>query len=320
MDSIARKLVRLATREVRRAVKKSEKKHRSDESRRENGTQAEPSTAVVVPAAPDGVLHPIALPHPGPSPPKGQEPWNMIKTGIGKARVSTNVHPDGPAGHQESLRIDFVPNSVGSKCGHGFYAAPRAAFPCEEVALSYQVYFPPDFGWVKGGKLPGLYLGAPGATGGNWERDSGSVRVMWQPHGAATAYVYVPCQVAPSGSKDDALAAQCPEFHSICHATKKMGCHLWKNSGACFVAGQWNFVRIRVAMNTPGQHDGRLELEINGTHRVFDKMMWRSDPRLHIGGVCAVTFYGGHTQDFAAPPGSWLLLKDFTVWTAAGQA
>lgn len=50
----------------------------------------------------------------------------------------------------------YVPsrNPVG---GTGFYAQPIDIKNASFVSLSYKVFFPLDFDFVKGGKLPGLY-------------------------------------------------------------------------------------------------------------------------------------------------------------------
>ena len=44
------------------------------------------------------------------------------------------------------------------------------------VMLEYSVYFPKNFDFVKGGKLPGLYGGPANCTGGNAVLDCFSAR------------------------------------------------------------------------------------------------------------------------------------------------
>lgn len=51
--------------------------------------------------------------------------------------------------------------------GIGFYAQPiKLRKEAKLVVLEYQVYFPKKFNFVKGGKLPGLYGGHQGCSGG----------------------------------------------------------------------------------------------------------------------------------------------------------
>lgn len=55
-------------------------------------------------------------------------------------------------------------------CGGGalFYAWPekRESSIGEAARLEYEVYFPTDFTWKKGGKLPGFLGGDIGCSGG----------------------------------------------------------------------------------------------------------------------------------------------------------
>lgn len=51
------------------------------------------------------------------------------------------------------------------------------------VSLGYSVFFPVDFDFVKGGKLPGLYGGTRGCSGGNPAVDCWSTRLMWRSDG-----------------------------------------------------------------------------------------------------------------------------------------
>jgi hypothetical protein len=51
--------------------------------------------------------------------------------------------------------------------GTEFYAHPLDLLTARNVSLQYSVYFPSDFDFVKGGKLPGMYGGHKGCSGGN---------------------------------------------------------------------------------------------------------------------------------------------------------
>jgi len=51
--------------------------------------------------------------------------------------------------------------------GTEFYAHPLDLLTARNVSMEYSVYFPSDFDFVKGGKLPGLYGGHKGCSGGN---------------------------------------------------------------------------------------------------------------------------------------------------------
>lgn len=64
--------------------------------------------------------------------------------------------------------------------GIGFYAQPvelpRAA---KLVVFQYQVYFPSNFTFVKGGKLPGLYGGHTACSGGSNSNSCFSTRYVY---------------------------------------------------------------------------------------------------------------------------------------------
>jgi hypothetical protein len=51
--------------------------------------------------------------------------------------------------------------------GAQFYGHPLDLSHAKNATLEYSVYFPIDFDFVKGGKLPGLYGGHGGCTGGS---------------------------------------------------------------------------------------------------------------------------------------------------------
>ena len=89
------------------------------------------------------------------------------------------------------------PGSVnGSFGGAQFYADPLS--PKQRGLLEYSVYFPKDFPFHLGGKLPGLYGSNPGSV--NFTECSGgspadgtncwSVRLMWRARGAGEVRVF----------------------------------------------------------------------------------------------------------------------------------
>lgn len=78
------------------------------------------------------------------------------------------------AGWNESVNSLQVLYPRGSNAPHNdpqggteFYAIPLDLSTATNASLQYSVYFPLDFDWVKGGKLPGLYGGHKGCSGGD---------------------------------------------------------------------------------------------------------------------------------------------------------
>jgi len=248
------------------------------------------------------------LPCPMPIPNIGKDVWNVIhKRKNIKAKLSM-------VEDESSVKVEYVGGQVGSVSGFGFHASPKHAFPALHARLSYKVYFPEDFDWVRGGKLPGLFIGNPGATGGHWDYKAGSARVTWQKDGIACVYLYIPLQVAFDGSKDEAINIQSEEFRNLCHRTPHKGCHLWRSGPLQFIKGQWNEVTIDLKMNSLGKKNGWLKLTVNENTVECHGMVWRKTPHLAIGGVSVQTFYGGSSAEAAAPKsGSYAKFKDFMV-------
>ena len=73
--------------------------------------------------------------------------------------------------------------------GSEFYASPLDITQARSVTLEYNVFFPGDFEWVKGGKLPGLYGGRTGCSGGDPALDCFSTRLMWRTGGVGELYL-----------------------------------------------------------------------------------------------------------------------------------
>ncbi|KAK6909724.1 hypothetical protein I203_103745 [Kwoniella mangroviensis CBS 8507] len=169
---------------------------------------------------------------------------------------STPAEPWDPS--QNALQILYPSGSInpGNKPQGGaeFYAAPLDITRATNASLEYSVYFPPDFDFVKGGKLPGLYGGHKGCSGGNAAEDCFSTRLMWRAGGQGELYLY-----APKDKQTPSLCQTPPK--SICDAAYglSIGRGAWK-----FALGDWTTVRQDVWLNTPGQNDGGFNIWVNG--------------------------------------------------------
>jgi hypothetical protein len=100
----------------------------------------------------------------------------------------TTWHPD-----EVSLQLFYPKGSVNPgrspQGGMEFYASPLDVHTARTVTLRYSVYFPKDFAWVLAGKLPGLYGGHTGCSGGNAALDCFSTRLMWRQGGLGELYL-----------------------------------------------------------------------------------------------------------------------------------
>lgn len=83
--------------------------------------------------------------------------------------------------------------------GADFYATPLDLHDAQNVSLEYSIFFPADFDWVQGGKLPGIYGGHTGCSGGDAAVTCFSTRLMWRAGGAGELYLVCPeCAIHPA--------------------------------------------------------------------------------------------------------------------------
>ena len=91
------------------------------------------------------------------------------------------------------LQLFFPQNSIDPARkpigGAEFYASPLDISSAQNVSLRYRVFFPEDFDFVLAGKMPGLYAGHRGCSGGNAALDCFSTRLMWRKEGAGELYL-----------------------------------------------------------------------------------------------------------------------------------
>ncbi|QRV86810.1 polysaccharide lyase family 14 protein [Ceratobasidium sp. AG-Ba] len=144
--------------------------------------------------------------------------------------------------------------------GADFYANPLPVLKnAQNVTFGYSVFFPVDFEPVRGGKLPGLYGGKTGCSGGDAALDCFSTRLMWRAENNGELYLY-----APKDKQTEQVCNAPPR--SVCEAD--YGLSIARGSFK-FMPGQWTHVSQTVVLNTPGQQDGYFTLDVNGK-RVID--------------------------------------------------
>ncbi|KIY48217.1 polysaccharide lyase family 14 protein [Fistulina hepatica ATCC 64428] len=191
------------------------------------------------------------------------------------------------------------------KGGVDFYATPLPLEDARNVTLEYSAFFPQDFDWVKAGKLPGLYGGHTGCSGGDAALDCFSTRLMWRQDGHGELYLYAP--------KDKQTNDLCNDKQSVCDAS--YGFSIGRGSFR-WAAGAWTSVRQIVVLNTPGKQDGGFTLDVNGA-RVIDRSdvfyLVRIQQGPHADALHTSTFFGGHTKTYATPRDQYVWFKDFAL-------
>lgn len=201
---------------------------------------------------------------------------------------------------------------IGSDSGEYFHANPNKVFPSDRVTMSYSVYFPPGFDWVKGGKLPGVCFGStPDAcsTGGDWGPTSGSFRIMFREGGAGIGYAYF-----SGANANAALGRQSAAVRAV--AKRDGGRALWydrNKNDLRFVAGRWNTVSFSIALNSPGAADGTLSLTVNGRTKTLRGISWRTAADVKFTSIVIIAFFGGGSSEWASKVDTEIRFKDIAV-------
>jgi hypothetical protein len=215
---------------------------------------------------------------------------------------SWNVTWDSDKGYADDdkcIRVTYLKGKYGSAGGAHFRAQPRG-FPYSEITLEYSVYFPEDWDFVLGGKLPGFWGGEPGSGGGAWNSRGWSARVMFREGGEAVAYLYM-CtdQGSYNGNEKCALVKnQGGGFKEIAHHTNGAGIDLWRRRGLQLKKGSWNAISLSAKVNSPGKSDGSISLTVNGKTQSFDNLCWSKSGK-KIEGFIFASWMGGGSSGYA---------------------
>jgi len=189
---------------------------------------------------------------------------------------------------QQVLRVTYPQGSAnpGDKTrprgGLGFLLPLDQSRHAQDVCLQYQVRFPADFQFVRGGKLPGLYAGTAPRGGAKDRRQGFSARLMWRAHGVGEVYLYADGQAEPYGKS-------------------------YRGEGFSFQPGRWTTVTEAIHL---GDH-GRLRLWVDGAEMVTIKRSFFNDGDV---GLMMSTFFGGHGPKWETPITQYAEFRDFKVW------
>ena len=215
--------------------------------------------------------------------------------------ISWIGNPERLKVRDNAIELAFKKHMHGSGSGAAFRANPWKKLPSDTVTLSYDVFFPSTFEWVKGGKLPGVCFGSDPkgcATGGEWSPNEGSFRLMWREDGQAIGYSYMAIKGGPTGAYD----IQGTAYKSIVKKTASAGHDLWKKPVEFkFIKGSWNTVSFSIKLNTPGKKDGTLKMTVNSTTKTLNDVIFRESSSVKFTYVIFVSFFGGGSSDWDSP-------------------
>ncbi|KAI8092688.1 uncharacterized protein BX664DRAFT_293900 [Halteromyces radiatus] len=188
--------------------------------------------------------------------------------------------------------------------GIGFYARPLSlSRPAASLDFSYKVYFPKNFDFVKGGKLPGLFGGHEQCSDGTKSSTCFSTRFMWRENGKGEIYAYIPSRLQTKHL--------CQTNGNICNSA--YGYSLGRGSWT-FKTNAWNTVRQVITLNTLGKQDGDITIYING-NQVYKQsnLVYRTSATNNEFGIVFDTFFGGSTSDFKTPKTQHTYFKEFSL-------
>lgn len=200
--------------------------------------------------------------------------------------------------------------------GAEFFSRPFGNAGVIRALLEYDLYFPSNFPFNLGGKLPGLYgamagktpdgcSGGKGADGNNcW-----SARYMWRAFGAGEIYAYLP----PSNTENLCNIRTYPL--NVC-SDPEYGLSLGRTAFK-FATGTWNRLALHIQVNTPGQSDGFVQFYLNG-EKVIENLnvVFRGSVpsnSLLITDIFFSSFFGGSTLAYATPADTFACFKNLNM-------
>jgi len=184
------------------------------------------------------------------------------------------TYPEGSSS-PTSARVDGTPMG-----GAQFYLDARGE-SSDHQFLRYYMRLSPDFDFVRGGLLPGLYGGAATAAADGREGQPGvATRFGWTADGRGEVYTYA----SASGAESQSLGA---------------GSWSWP-------VDRWACVEQEVNLGQPGESNGQIRVWLDG-EQVWqdDALQLRDTGALDVEGVFFSTFFGGSDATWATPRTQW---------------
>ena len=195
------------------------------------------------------------------------------------------------------IRISFPKNSLNPsnrsapRGGVGFNIANNTKEKITSACLQYKIFFPEDFEFVKGGKLPGLFGGkeAPSGCKKDIEKQGFSTRYMWRKDGLGTMYAYIPGKPVKCG--------------------QLLGYGNWK-----FPKGEWVKLEQEIILNDIGNNNGIIRYWVNDKLILNrKKSILRIKEDIYIEGMMFSSFFGGNDKSWASPKDQYLDFKNFKI-------
>lgn len=183
----------------------------------------------------------------------------------------------------------------------GFKGRP---FPLQGGAVAtFDIMFKNGYEWSCRGKIGGFFMGSGKASGGQHSSGAASMRMCWNGGGGAFAYVYVP--TGTSGRQPPAIAK----------GNGKWGVLIWESEfRGVFTYDKWSRVRMGLTLNSPGQGNGTMFMEIDGRRASMSGITWRTGKE-PVSSFVLDVFHGGPCR---ATKNSALSIRNLSVSGLSG--
>lgn len=210
----------------------------------------------------------------------GESNMSLEKDSIHDGKVLKVFYPKGSA----SPNVSKVYNAP---VGGAEFLAQTGSY--DSIYFSYYLKFSPDFDFVKGGKLPGLF-GGTANSGGEIPNgyDGFSTRFMWRENGLGELYAYIP-------------------------KSEQWGTPI-ANGKFSFKKGQWHKLQHQIVLNEPGTSNGKIKIWLDDTLVHSEKnLVFRSTDSLKINGIFFSTFFGGNDTTWSSSRDNYILFDNLCL-------
>ncbi len=221
--------------------------------------------------------------------------WNTSEPSSQSSHFMINTDPQNT--NQKVLNVTCLANQVGGGAGMAFIGPLGGQ--ADYLNLQYDITFPENIDFGKGGKMPGL-TSEPDSPSGCIDNDSFdgfSARFMWRadeaPAGQALlqGYIYNPEKIE-----------DCGDYYS-------------SNPPYYIEGGQSYTILQQVYLGDPGISNGYILAWANGTPFLnISNIMLRRSPDIHVDAIHMSLFYGGSdAEEWAPKTDQHIALTNFTV-------
>jgi hypothetical protein len=219
--------------------------------------------------------------------------WYTVNYVYGKNNIATD--------NACVMNVTYAQGTFQNSGGFKFYVTNSQQFPANSTCMKYEVYFPSNFPWTKGGKLPGVWIGDMGANGGKRITDGFSCRFMWRSNGLAEVYLYIP-------------ENQTSEYKKQIISKGAYGDSLWRGS---FILrnGSWNQLQMCISLNSKDDTNGMLDVTINNATKFLSTIRFRTNDSQKLNGFMMQSFFGGNDVSWATPIDTYAIFRNFNATT-----